>query len=146
MIVSLVASASPRVDRRLFSLPRGARLRKLGSPSATTRFARATPSHSIHRPAQVVLGCVENVLVSRNPLVLVTPRTSSRVSFALDMDLKIPTSRRAEACQQRGSRPDLSNGCQQYVFIRLARRTLDPCIDKDGGFDEIRKPGLARRN
>src|SRR5215471_6235655 len=38
---------------------------------------------------------------------------SSRVSFVLDMDLKIPTSRRAEACQHRGSRPDLSNGCRE---------------------------------
>jgi len=33
------------------------------------------------------------------------------VSFVLD--LKIPTSRRAEACQQRGSRPDLSNGSRE---------------------------------
>src|SRR5215471_13603912 len=38
---------------------------------------------------------------------------SSGVSFVLDMDLKIQTSRRAEGCQQRGSRPDLSNGCRE---------------------------------
>jgi len=37
----------------------------------------------------------------------------SRVSFVLDRDLKIQTSRRAEGCQQRGSRPDLSNGCRE---------------------------------
>src|SRR6516162_11925539 len=58
-----VASPSPRVDRQLFSLPRGPRPRKLGSPPATARFARLTASHSIDCPAQAVLGCVENVLV-----------------------------------------------------------------------------------
>src|SRR6516162_2945533 len=61
-----VASPSPRVDRQLFSLPRGPRPRKLGSPSATARFARATVSLSIDCPAQAVLGCVENVLVCRS--------------------------------------------------------------------------------
>src|SRR6516164_10350433 len=114
-----VAPASPWVDRQLFSLPRGPRPRKLGSPPATARFARATASHSIDCSAQAVLACVENVLVrveeasrlgySPNRCEL----ASSRVSFVLDMDRKIQTSRRAEACQQRGSRPDLSNGCRE---------------------------------
>src|SRR6516164_11352879 len=114
-----VAPASPWVDRQLFSLPRGPRPRKLGSPPATARFARATASHSIDCSAQAVLACVENVLVwveeasrlgySPNRCEL----ASSRVSFVLDMDRMIPTSRRAETCQQRNSRPDLSNGCRE---------------------------------
>src|SRR6516225_11134149 len=87
---------------KLFSLPRGPRARKLGSPRATAGFARATASHSIDCPAQAVLGCLENVLVwveeasrrgySPNHREL----ASSRVSFVLEKDLKIPT--RAEGC------------------------------------------------
>src|SRR6516225_5373962 len=100
-----VAPASPRVDRQPFSLPRGPRPRKLGSPSATARFARATASHSIDCPAQAVLGGVENVLVWVEEASRLghSPKrrelASSRFSFVLDMDLKIRTSRRAERCQ-----------------------------------------------
>jgi phage terminase large subunit-like protein len=41
-----------------------------------------------------------------------TPRTvvnwhGAGFSFVLDMDLKIQTSRRADGCQQRGSRPEV---------------------------------------
>ena len=50
-------------DYSFFSLPRGPRPRKPGSPSATTRFAHATASHSSDCPAQAVLGCVEKVVV-----------------------------------------------------------------------------------
>ena len=50
-------------DYSFFSLPRGPRPRKPGSPSATTRFAHATASHSFDCPAQAVLGCVEKVVV-----------------------------------------------------------------------------------
>ena len=116
-----VASTSPRVDRQLFSLPGGPRPGKLGSPSATARFARATASHSIDCPAQAVLGCVENLLVwvqeasrlgySPNRREL----ASSRVSLVLDMDLKIQTSRRAKACQQGGSLPTIRPG-ERHAF------------------------------
>src|SRR6516225_8803385 len=90
-----VAPASPRVDRQLFSLSRGPRPRKLGSPSATARFARATASHSIDCPAQAVLGGVENVLVwveEASRLGYSANRRElawSGVSFVLGMDLKI---------------------------------------------------------
>src|SRR2546429_8767207 len=63
--------------------------------------------------------CVENVLVrveeasrsghSKNRLEL----ASSGVSFVLGMALQSQTSRRTEACQQRGSRPDLPYGCRE---------------------------------
>src|SRR5262252_820232 len=58
-------------------------------------------------PAQAVLGCVENVLVwvEEASRLGYSPNRrelgSSRVSFVLDMDLKIPTSRRSQACQQK---------------------------------------------
>src|SRR6516225_5372880 len=114
-----VASTSPWVDHQLFSLPPGPRPRKLGSPSAIAGSACATASHSIDCPAQAVLGGVENVLVwveeASRPGYSPKRRELawSRVSFVLDRDLKIQTSRRAEGCQQRGSRPDLSNGCRE---------------------------------
>src|SRR6516225_2569912 len=137
-----VAPASPRVDRQLFSLPRGPRPRKLGSPSATAGFADGTASHSIDCPAQAVLGCVENVLVwveeasrlgySPNRREL----ASSRVSFVLGMDLKIQTSRRAEARQQRSSRLDLPYGCRESDLGSAAhsRRTAQAgfrCLGKE---------------
>jgi len=93
------------VDRQLFSLPRGPRPRKLGSPSAIAGSACATTSPSIDCPAQAVLGCVENVLVwVEEAFRLGYPpkrreMASSMLLFVLDMDLKIPTNRRAEGCQ-----------------------------------------------
>src|SRR5215469_9443780 len=54
-------------------------------------------------PAQAVLGCAENVLVwvEEASRLGYSPNRrelgSSRVSFVLDMDLKIPTSRRSQA-------------------------------------------------
>src|SRR6516162_2002555 len=119
------------MDRQLFSVPRGPCPRKLGSPSATARFARATAPHSINCPEQAVLGCVENDLVwmEETSRIGYSPNrrelASSRFSFVLEMDLKIPTSRRAEGCQQRGSRPDLSNGCRESELRSAAhsRRT-----------------------
>src|SRR6516162_3501076 len=86
-------------DYSFFSLPRGPRPRKLGSPSATARFAHATASHSIDCPAQAVLGCVENVLVwvEETSRLGYSPNrrelASSRFSFVLDMDLKTPRCR-----------------------------------------------------
>ena len=109
------------MDRQLFSLPRGPRPRKLGSPPATARFTRATASHSIDCPAQAVLGGVEKVLVWMEEASRLgySPKRRelawSRVSFVLDMDLKIQTSRRAEGCQQRGSRLDLSNALKGFI-------------------------------
>src|SRR5215469_9102329 len=108
-------------------------------------FAYATTSHSIDCPAQAVLACVENVLVwveeasrlgySPNRCEL----ASSRVSFVLGMDLKIPTSRRAEACQQRGSRPNLSDGWRESDLGSAAhsRRTAQ------AGFRSLGKECLA---
>src|SRR6516164_9404776 len=142
MIVSLRHLLGPRVDRQLFSLPRGPHPRKLGSPSATARFARTTASHSIDCPAQAVLGCVENALVwveeasrlgySPNRREL----ASSRVWFVLGMDLKIQTSRRAEARQQRSSRLDLPYGCRESDLGSAAhsRRTAQAgfrCLGKE---------------
>src|SRR6516162_8406772 len=140
-----VAPASPRVDRQLFSLPRGPRPRKLGSAPATARFARATASHSIDCPAQAVLGGVENVLVWMEEASRLgySPKRRelawSTGSFAPDMHLKIPTSRRAEGCQQRGSRPDLSNGCRESDLGGAAhsRRTAQ------AGFRSLGKECLA---
>src|SRR5215471_354868 len=140
-----VASTSPRVDCQLFSLPRGPRPRELGSPPATARFACATASYSIYCPAQTVLGGVENVLVwveeASRPGYSPKRRELawSRVSFVLDMDLKTQTSRRAEACQQRGSRPDLSNGCREPDLGSAAhsRRTAQ------AGFRSLGKECLA---
>src|SRR6516164_9151729 len=116
-----VASTSPWVDHQLFSLPPGPRPRKLGSPSAIAGSACATASHSIDCPAQAVLGGVENVLVwvEEASRLGYSPKRRelawSRVSFVLDMDLKIQTSRRAEGCQQRGSRLDLSNALKGFI-------------------------------
>jgi thioredoxin reductase (NADPH) len=45
--------------------------------------------------------------------VLANRRIRIRYNTEVIMDLKIQTSRRAEACEQRGSRPDLSNGCRE---------------------------------
>ena len=93
------------MDRQRFSLPRGPRPRKLGSPPATARFTRATASHSIDCPAQAVLGGVEKVLVWMEEASRLgySPKrrelASSRLLFVLDMDLKIQPSRRAEGCQ-----------------------------------------------
>src|SRR6516162_11171932 len=96
-------------------------------------------------PAQDVLGCVENVLVwveEASRLGYSPNRRElawSRVSFVLDMDLTIPTSKRAETCQQRGSRPDLSNGCRESDLGSAAhsRRTAQ------AGFRSLGKECLA---
>jgi hypothetical protein len=116
---SLQVSSSPWVDRQLFSLPRGPCPRKPGSPPTIAGSARATTSPSIDFPAKAVLGCLENFLVrveeasrlgySPNRRAL----ASSRFSFVLDMDVKIPTRSRAEGCQQRDSRLDLPYGCRE---------------------------------
>ena len=58
-----VAPPSPRLDDQRFQFPGGPRPRKPGAPSAIASAARQTTSASIDRPAQVVLGRVENVLV-----------------------------------------------------------------------------------
>ena len=61
---------------------------------------------SIDCPTQAVLGGVENVLVWMEEASRLgySPKRRelawNRVSFVLDMDLKIQTSRRAKACQQ----------------------------------------------
>src|SRR5271167_1791300 len=58
-----VAPTFPRPDGQRFSLPRGPRPRKSGSPSTIASSARATTSPSTDCPSQAVLGCIENVLV-----------------------------------------------------------------------------------
>src|SRR6266478_4033232 len=111
-----VAPAFPRLVGQFAQLPGGPRPRKRGSPSAIAGTARATTSPSIDCLTQTVLGCIENVLVrvetasrlghSKNRREL----APSGISFVLDVGLQNPPGRRAEACQQRGSRLDLPYG------------------------------------
>jgi hypothetical protein len=80
----------------------------------------------------------------RKPLVLVTPRSVvnwHRAGFriVLDMDLQSQTSRRTEACQQRGSRLDPSYGYRESHLGSTAhsRRTAQ------AGFRSVGKERLA---
>jgi hypothetical protein len=61
---------------------------------------------------------------------------SGGVSFVLNMDLQSQTGRRAEACQQRGSRLDLPHGCRESDLGSTAhsRRTAQTgfrCLGKE---------------
>src|SRR6516225_7672926 len=75
-------------------------------------------------------------------LILDQSRLNSQLigtALVLDMDLKIQTSRRAQGCCQRGSRPDLSNGCRESDLGSAAhsRRTAQ------AGFRGLGKECLA---
>jgi hypothetical protein len=77
------------------------------------------PRHRLTAPAQAVLGCVENVLgrVEEASRLGHSPNrrelASSGVSCVLGMGLKIQTSGRTEACQQRGSCINLPYDCRE---------------------------------
>jgi hypothetical protein len=79
----------------------------------------------------------------RKPLVLVTPRTVVNwhrgVSSVLVMDLKSQADRRAEACQQRVSRLDLSYGCRESDLGSAAHSRGNA----QAGFRSIGKECLA---
>src|SRR5260370_3365485 len=136
-----VASTFPRLVGQRFPFPGGPRPREPGSPSAIAGSARATTSPSIKCPAQVVLGCVENVLVRMDQAAHLGHRelASSGVSFVLDVGLEIQPGRGTAACQQGGSRLDPSDGFRESDLgsSAHARRTTQ------AGFRALGKECLA---
>src|SRR5206468_12371794 len=81
-------------------------------------------------PPQAVLGCVENVLVPVDEASRIGHSENRRelascgVSFVLDLDLESQTSRRTQACQQRGSRLDPPYGCRESDLLRNHREAI----------------------
>src|SRR5260370_3251054 len=140
-----VAPTFPRLVGQRFPFPGGPRPREPGSPSTIVGFACATTSPSIDGPPQAVLGCVENVLVRVDEASRIGHSENRRelascgVSFVLDLDLESQTSRRTQACQQRGSRLDPPYGCRESDLGSAAhsRRT------SEAGFRSLGKECLA---
>ena len=120
------------MDRQLFSRPRGPRPRKLGSPSATARFAHATPSHS--RGVSKTLSGISNdcclptcSTTMRTGVILDWRRTRQYVvqkKFALRVKARFNPFRDSAGCTiaVRWQRRLQGNSCEDKTFLPVTRQ------------------------